>query len=230
MTVGRLVQEEECIARFAKNDNVYILYGFDRCSPANPEADAIPQGYLIELSYPVFRRVDGVWIIMQGDIAEIVAECQLLCEKGIIPSFESLLLEFDKRDVDGLYSIGVLGRRFTPSNECPRRVGRNRFVYGGLMLHELYAGIVLRHLKTYWYGAVFKIRNGSEFARKITGKTEGLVGEVSRKMNDRELAKFAKMITNGVIELYFPENAIPLSRIFRESNLQKHGEEQDRKS
>jgi len=230
MTVGRLVQEEGCIARFAKNDNVYILYGFDRCSPANPEADAIPQGYLIELSYPVFRRVDGVWIIMQDDIAEIVAECQLLCEKGIIPSFESLLLEFDKRDVDGLYSIGVLGRRFTPSNECPGRVGRNRFVYGGLMLHELYAGIVLRHLKTYWYGAVFKIRNGSEFARKITGKTEGLVGEVSRKMNDRELAKFAKMITDGVIELYFPENAIPLNRIFRESNLQKHCEEQDRKS
>jgi hypothetical protein len=231
MTVGRLVQEEGCIVRFAKNNSVYILYGFDRCSPANPEADAIPQGYLVELSYPVFRRVDGVWIILQDEyIAEIVAECQLLCERGVIPSFEDLLLEFDKRDVDGLYSIGVLGGRFTPSNKHSGRVGKNRFVYGGLMLHELYAGVVLRHLKTYWYGAVFKIRNGSEIARKITGKTEGLVGEVSRKMNDRELAKFAKMITDGVIELHFSEDAIPLNRIFRESNLQKHGEEQDGKS
>jgi hypothetical protein len=224
MTAGRLVQEEGCIVRFAKNNSVYILYGFDRCSPADPEADAIPQGYLVELSYPVFRRVDGVWIILQDDIAEIVAECQLQCETGSIPSFEDLLLEFDKKDVDGLYSIGVLGRRFTPSNMCSGKVGKNRFIYGGLMLHELYAGVVLRHLKTYWYSAVFKIRDGSEIARKITGKTEGLVGEVSRRMNDRELAKFAKMIADGVIELHFSEDAIPLNRI-----LQKHGEERDRK-
>jgi hypothetical protein len=224
MTAGRLVQEEGCIVRFAKNNSVYILYGFDRCSPADPEADAIPQGYLVELSYPVFRRVDGVWIILQDDIAEIVAECQLQCETGSIPSFEDLLLEFDKRDVDGLYSIGVLGRRFTPSNMCSGKVGKNRFIYGGLMLHELYAGVVLRHLKTYWYSAVFKIRDGSEIARKITGKTEGLVGEVSRRMNDRELAKFAKMIADGVIELHFSEDAIPLNRI-----LQKHGEERDGK-
>jgi hypothetical protein len=224
MMAGRLVQEKGCIVRSTKNNNVYILYGFDKCSPADPRAEAIPQGYLIELSYPVFRRVDGVWIVLQDDyIAEIVAECQLLCERGVIPSFEDLLIEFDKRDVDGLYSIGVLGRRFTPSSGLSGRLGKNRFVYGGLMLHELYADTVLRHLRTYWCGSVFKIREGSKFVERITGKKEGLVGEISRRMNDRELAKFAKMITEGVIELHFSGDAIP-------SKLQKHGEEQDKKS
>jgi len=209
MMTGRLVLEPDTIVRFSKsNGTIYTVYGFEKCRPADPEMEAIPQGYLLETALPCFRRVDGVWIVLEGDLADIVVACQDCCEMGAVPTFADLLLEYDKKSVDGLYCIGVLGDRFRPRDNS-RAAGKARWIYGGLMLHEIYTGEALRHLRTYWSGSRYRMVKREAKSRLHWIKDAGPVGPLARCMKDEELKRFARLVVNGTIELFFDSPPAP---------------------
>jgi len=203
MMAKGLVLEADTIVRFTKSgSSIYTVYGFEKCPPVDTRLEAIPQGYLIELSLPAFRRVDGIWIVLEDHLADIVAACQNLCERGETQTFADLLLEFDKKSIEGLYSIGVLGDRFRPEGGS-RVAGRSRWIYGGLMLHELYAGEPVRHLKTYWLNSRYRVIRELVASKKIMRKDGETLGALVRSMDDDELEKFAKLVVDGSIELFF---------------------------
>jgi hypothetical protein len=205
MMARGLVLEADTIVRFTKSgSSIYTVYGFEKCPPVDMELEAIPQGYLIELSLPVFRRVDGIWIVLEDHLADIVATCQNYCERGETQTFADLLVEFDRKSIEGLYSIGVLGDRFRPERG-PKVASRSRFVYGGLMLHELYAGEAIRHLKTYWFNSRYRVIRKQAASKNVMGKDSGTVGALVQRMDDKELEKFARQVVDGSIELFFEE-------------------------
>jgi len=207
MAAGKLVLDPECMARFTRiSDGVYRVFGFDRGANLNPSKKAVPQGYFVELSVHAFRRIDGLWIVLDDNLTEIVSLCQDFCEAGNPLSFDELLLEFEAKDVAGLYGIGVLGQRFLPNGDR-NVVERNRCIYRGLILHEVYAGEPLRHLKTYWSEFRYRVRTNTRNSLRLAGRDGGSVRSIVRAMKDSELMEFARLVVNGDIQLLRPDNS-----------------------